>query len=100
MAKAKSTRLLGVFPKDNSWGHKVVVDEQDEVDGEKILEVHGWLSQPYAKEGRRFGYEMASGKIGIFEFTEVDRQDDPRDMFFGKAKGLGYADQLGYGLLD
>ncbi len=34
--------------------------------------------------------EMNSGKIAEFVFTEVEYCKDPRDMFFGTVKDIGY----------
>ena len=34
--------------------------------------------------------KMKSGKIALFEMIEVRPCGDPTDMFFGKAKALGY----------
>lgn len=81
--------LLGVFPRDSAWGNRIVFDDYEE------RRVYGWWSGEngrLAEEGDRFGYQMESGRVAIFELKNVENQDDPRDMFFAEAEDIGYKD--------
>lgn len=80
--------LRGIYPRDGGWGHKIVFDDYES------KKVYGFLSRPKASEGLLFGYQMESGRIGVFELVEVDNMLNPSDQFFGKAKPLGYLDEM------
>jgi hypothetical protein len=51
--------------------------------------VFGWLVDK-PEVGDTLQSKMVSGDIANFEFTEVRYETDPKDMFFGKVKDLGY----------
>lgn len=74
---------LGIFPDDNTWGHRISINNWEK------RKIDGHMS-PMVEEGQTFGYRMESGKVGVFEITEVERQTDPRDQFFGEVKDVGY----------
>lgn len=56
-------------------------------------EVVGWKT-PKPSVGDLIESKMESGKIGVFELTEIKEFDDPKDMFFGKVKFVGYKEEL------
>ena len=89
MAEQSAEELRGVFPRDGAWGHKILFDDFE------TRTIYGWLS-PRLEAGDRFGYEMSSGRVAVFEAAAVDHQQDPSDMFFAEATDVGYADELGY----
>ena len=66
------------------WGCRIewFQDSQNVTGWQPVIPVvNDWLLAP-----------MQSGKMGVFRFTEIERCRDPRDMFFGKVKFCGYAD--------
>lgn len=83
---------LGVFPRDSTWGNSIKWDEYERGHGR----VHGWKEVPAEKlmfrrvrDGDRFGYQMESGIVAVFEVKNVENESDPRDMFWADAEVVG-----------
>lgn len=52
-------------------------------------ELVGWMD-PKPEDGDILEVIMASGKIALFEITQIEYVSDPKDMFFAKAEDIGY----------
>lgn len=51
--------------------------------------VYGHMSRP-PEVNDLLEAPMESGRTGIFQFAEVQREKDPADMFFAVVKWVGY----------
>jgi len=69
--------------KHRGWGNSI-----NWQDWEK-RSLYGHMT-PKPKVGDILRVKMESGRIGLFEFTEVRGCNDPKDMFFAKVKDLRY----------
>jgi len=56
-------------------------------------EVGGHLN-PLPRIADQITFEMQSGRIGVYKFTDVKPCGDPPDMFFADVKWLGYVDEI------
>ena len=83
-----SVPLRGVFPRDNRSGNNLSLI------GRTNTEVSGILT-PAVVEGDRFGYEMGSGRVRVFEIHDIKRYGT-HGLFIAGARPLGDADELGY----
>jgi len=81
------TRDAQTYEIGGGWGDSV---QWRSYETRKVV---GWKRRrPY--KGDRLKADMQSGRVRVFEFTEVEYQFDPPDMFFGYVRDLGYEDEL------
>lgn len=87
----------------DGWGHHVEwfdggkgIHERESEDCIGELRVWGHLPS-IPKVGDRLTSKMQSGRVGVFEFVEVDQMSNPLDMFFAWVKPLGYEDEVSRG---
>jgi hypothetical protein len=78
----KEPRVISVWM-HNAWGNSIFF-----LDWER-RRVSGHLKE-IPEEGDILRAKMDSGKIARFQFVEVKRMHDPRDMFFATVSDLEY----------
>lgn len=100
--------LIGVYPRDSAWGNRIVWDDYERghgrvhgwkevsVDGlgEKQPELVGTIPWRTVRDGDRFGYEMESDYVAVFELENVKNERDPADMFFADAHAVGVLEEV------
>lgn len=73
------------YSKRNTWGKHI---EWLDWDSRKI-----WGHFPLGNlaVGSLFVWRLQGGGAAVFQVTELEWKNDPRDMFFGRARDIGYA---------
>ena len=87
--KKKPKKPSYIYEVGGGWGNAIEWMDYKQQPVETIV---GWKSR-IPHNGDLLVCKMQSGKVGVWALEEVDPQDDPRDMFFAKARAIGYADE-------
>lgn len=85
----------------NDWGHAMYISNvifQDKKNHIRIFEGHGFYGRLHNLRGKRHKLrigdialkKLENGKIGKYFLLEVNYENDPFDMFWYKAVGVGY----------
>jgi len=80
---------------DNCWGNSICFDHDEfkELVVDRVYRFHGWKrDRPIIDD--YYEVKMKSGNTLVFQVVEMTYHTDPHDLFFSKAKLIGYSKDI------